>query len=215
MADPFSTKTSTKEHLDNKKTEFEGLTASLHAIGGGLQAKIAEELMKNTSDTIPNFERINRNSPLYNKALAERVKDLVEDSYSLTSSLSPFRKGVDPTKMDSTTAELISNIYFSAKNPIIGAIGTSKFGDRMRSAQARSIEDAQTSILQNVSAGYNAAIHGDPVISALMDMYKFDKKKVDLSALRTEVPTIFQQHLQGVVNENLFYDLAPKYNNKL
>ena len=211
--DPFA-KGTLEDTLTERKRQYQSLVNVVHAMDGEVQAKIAEELMKGTDDTTPNYDLINRRSKDYDSKKVKSIIQIIKDHYSVKNKLSPFRKAIDDAKLDETSRKLVENIYHGHKDKLIRAVGQAKYGQQMRALQDENQKEVQSKILSSAAAGYNAHVHGDDVIAHLMDSYKIDRKDVDIEQLKRVSHELIPLHIAGELKADTIYNSAPKYKKK-
>lgn len=197
--------------LERRRTEFEGILNVLHAIDGGLEAKIAQKLLEGRDDNLPNYALLDKNSGRYDETKAEEVKNLVREHYSITNPLSPLRRGVKVSELPELIALDIESRYFGHKDALVAAVGTSNFSGRMRSIQDNHRSRVAETILQSTMNGYNESMHADPVVKALMSQYGVDSTKVDVAKLKSTIPDLIGAYMQRKLDKDIFYNIAPLY----
>jgi hypothetical protein len=211
--DPFA-KENIDSTLDERQRQFESLTAVVSAMDGELKAKIAKKLMEGTDDATPNYNMLNRNSKAYDEAKAQAVIDIIDSHYDVKNDISPLRKALDTTKIDKTSRRLVENLYMGHKDQLKKAVGQAKFHAKMEYHQSENIDKVKNQLLEVASSDYNAFQHGENLVDHLKDKYKLDTDKVDVNMLKAAAPNVLSLALQGVLNAEKIYDLAPKYKKK-
>jgi hypothetical protein len=211
--DPFA-KENIAGTFSERERQFNSLTNVISALDGELKAKVAKALMDGTKDTTPNYDLINQHSKQYDADKAKVISGIIDSHYDLKSDLSPFRKGLDKTKLDDTSRRLVENLYMGHKDQLKKSVGQSKFYNKMNQAQHDNSEHVRQQLLQSAGAGYNAFQHGDNLIDHLKDKYKVDLEKVDVNRLKAAGSNVLVRVLQGGMSAEDIYNMAPKYKGK-
>jgi len=192
--------------LDARKSRRTSILNSLDAIVGALKAQVAERLYRGLPDGgLPNYD-----STTWDASTQSDIASFVRQAYDMQNSMNPL-KGINPTKVDQTTRDILEGIYSTPRDTILEAIGTSTdFGGIVQSAHGEGMKHISQLIAQTAAKGYTRAIHGDAVLAAMKKRYSLVDGKYDPSELKRTFGQLAALDMSGELTTDVVYRIARK-----
>lgn len=212
--DPWHKKNIT-DTIKKRKAHRRDLLNVISAMDSQLEYEIAR-LLKKKGDTVPNYDYINEESDVYDKDLAKKVLEKIEEVYDIDSELHPLKGVIDKANLDKNhyNKRLVEGVYFKHKHELKKHIGKKNFVEIMKEMQGKNRERIGEETQAHAVSDVDSEKHGSDLYGFLKDEYQFDPKKVDEGMLKRDIHEAIAHHMFGNVKKDYFHSKYKKYKKK-